>query len=414
MLEARAPRRAHLGLLIVCLGAILSPLDTTVNTAFPVIGAAFSLSLRDIQWVVIPYVLAQSSVSIVAGDLGDRFGHRRVFGIGLFACAAAHLAVAMAADWPSMIGLRIVQGAAVGMAVACAPALATLLYPPARKTWALARYAAAFSAAMAAGPWIGGLLLDRFGWPGVFWFRTPIALVALAMLPWLRVTSLMPMPSPAALAGSGTDVSPRARFGGLGALAEPGFAGLQASSVAINMACFANLLLVPYVLVQGAGVSIATAGLVLSAYPSGSVLGNLVAGRLASRLTVARGLAIGLGLTALGLLATGTMLASVPLASTSGAPAFAALALLAATMATSGFGLGLFQVGYMDATTSWLPIGNRGSAGNLVNVTRLLGLVAGAAGIGAMREALASDARSFFVLAALVLLIAASWWRRAR
>src|SRR5690606_30900842 len=76
-------RRALLGLAIVCLGALLSPLDTTVNTAFPVITEAFSLPLADIQWVVIPYVLSQAIFAIVFGHLGDRFGHRRIFALGL-------------------------------------------------------------------------------------------------------------------------------------------------------------------------------------------------------------------------------------------------------------------------------------------------------------------------------------------
>src|SRR5690606_16634108 len=105
--------RARLGFLIVCLGALVAPFDTTVNTAFPVITGAFGLPAQAIQWVVIPFVLAQSTLALVCGHLGDRFGYRRVFGWGLAASAVAHLAVAMAPDFVSLVWLRVLQGAAV-------------------------------------------------------------------------------------------------------------------------------------------------------------------------------------------------------------------------------------------------------------------------------------------------------------
>ena len=189
--------RALLGFFVVCLGALVAPLDTAVNTAFPVISAAFSLPLRDIQWVVIPFVLAQSSFALVFGHLGDRLGHRRVFALGLAASVVAHAAVALAPDFPTLVGMRVLQGAAVGIAVSCAPALATLLFAPAEKARVLVWYSAAFSLAMAVGPWLGGLLIQAFGWPGVFWFRAPLALVALLLLPLLpRVLAPSSLSSP--------------------------------------------------------------------------------------------------------------------------------------------------------------------------------------------------------------------------
>src|SRR5690606_40988485 len=102
-------------------------------------------------------------------------------------------------DYRVLVSMRVFQGAAVGMTVACAPALATLLFPPAGKALALARYAAVFSLAMALGPWIGGLLLGAFDWPSVFWFRVPIALVVLALVPLLPRFD----PTPAAPAAPG-------------------------------------------------------------------------------------------------------------------------------------------------------------------------------------------------------------------
>ncbi len=430
-------RRAWLGLAIVCLGSLLSPLDTTVNTAFPVITAAFSLPLAGIQWVVIPYVLAQSVFALIFGHLGDRFGHRRIFALGLAACALAHAAVALAPDYQVLVTMRVFQGAAVGMTVACAPALATLLFPPAGKALALARYAAAVSLAMALGPWIGGLLLGAFGWPGVFWFRVPIALAALALVPLLPsfspapaaagdrkhgfdwagtlaltatlvclTAALVVLTDPQGTAWTGLALLALGVAGGFGFgriasrtahpvlrtghFASGRFTGIQLASVAISCACFANLLLLPYVLTGRIGASIALAGLLLSVYPGGSVIGSIAAGRLASRWPHGRQMAAGIAIAAAGLLATALALQA--------APAGSLAVLLALAMFATGLGQGLFQVGYMDATTSLLPIEERGTAGSLVNVTRLLGLVLGATGIGWLRWSTGSDAASFWIL----------------
>lgn len=428
--------RALLGFFIVCLGALVAPLDTTVNTAFPVITAAFSLPLRDIQWVVIPFVLAQSSFALVFGHLGDRLGHRQVFALGLVASVVAHAAVALAPDFPTLVGMRVLQGAAVGIAVSCAPALVTLLFPPAEKARVLVWYSAAFSLAMALGPWLGGLLIQAFGWPGVFWFRAPLALVALLLLPLLpRATQRVP-PMSASSGSAGFDWA-----GALGQVAvliclmlaltmltAPGdvspfalpllvlavagavlfvrhesrvdhpvlrvepfrslrFSGIQGASVVINLACFGNLLLIPYVLTREAGISIVAAGLLLSAYPGGSVLGSLLAGRLAVGLPAARLMALGLAGAAVGLLMTATILFVSP-----------APSLLGAAMLFSGIGHGLFQVGYMDATTSMLPIEERGVAGSLVSVTRLLGILLGATSIGWLHRVADSYGLSFAAL----------------
>lgn len=365
--------RARLGLAVVCTGALVGPFDTTVNTAFPVITGAFALGPRDIQWVVIAFVLAQSSLALAFGHLGDRLGHRRVFAIGLAASALTHAAVALSPDFTTLVATRALQGMAVGITLSCAPALATLMFPAERKAKVLAVYAAVASLGMAVAPWLGGLLLDRFGWPGVFWFRVPLALVTLLLL------ALVPaalVPAVSADPGFAADPRlPRPRFGWIESFRSRRFSGLQVASVAVNLACFANLLVLPYVLTRDAGVTIVAAGLMLSAYPSGSVVGNLLSAHLSARWNAERTMAAGLSLASAGLLATGAVLLWWP-----------APWRLVAGMFASGCGLGLFNVGYMDATTSMLPVSRRGVAGSLVTVTRLVGVLLGAAGIGALQQ----------------------------
>ncbi|GAA4414465.1 MFS transporter [Quisquiliibacterium transsilvanicum] len=439
--------RARLGLAIVFLGVLVGPLDTTVNTAFPVITEAFSLPLRDIQWVVIPFVVAQSAASLVFGHLGDRLGHRRVFALGLAASALAHAAAAMAPDYPTLVAMRGLQGAAVGIAVACAPALATLLFPAERKAAVLALYAAVFSLGMALGPWLGGLLLAA-GWPAVFWFRVPLSLLALALMPLMPQGSLMPqrtagraafdwpgalgLPAVFACLALGIAESTRPGAGASGPLllllglaggvlfarhesraAHPvlrmapfrslRFSGLQAASVAVSFACFANLLLLPYVLTREAGLSIAVTGLLLSAYPAGSVVGSLLFGRVARRWPAHRAMAIGLGVASGGLLLLAGLLSWWPLPS-----------LMVVGMLASGIGQGVFGVGYMDATTSMLPVEERGVAGSLVNVTRLLGVVLGATLIGWLQGQTGHSGASFGIVGGGLAVFALAFGRLLR
>jgi MFS family permease len=435
-------RRAWVGLAVVCLGVLVGPFDTTVNTAFPVITAAFSLPLRDIQWVVIAFVLAQSSFLLVFGHLGDRFGHRRIFALGLAASVLAHAAVALAPDFRTLVGTRVLQGIAVGVTLSCAPALATLLFPPQRQVQVLALYAAATSLAMALGPWLGGLLLEAFGWPGVFWFRVPLALAALLLLPLLPASrqvvagrgsrydwggavgltavlgglalALVELTRPGAAAATGLAIGSLTIAGAVllvrhearvaqpvlrvEPFRSPRFRGIQGASVAVHGACFANLLLLPYALTLKGGVSLATAGLLLSTYPGGAMLGSLLAGRLARRWSPARLMTVGLAGAGAGLLFTAAVLSgpSAPL-------------LLAIGMMASGLGQGLFQVGYMDATISMLPVEERGTAGSLVTVTRLVGVLLGVTGIGWLQGLTGHYGLSFAVLGGALALFAVAF-----
>src|SRR6478609_4764648 len=135
---------AWLGLTIVGMGASLAPLDIAVNVALPAITAYFRLKLGDVQWLVICYVLVYGSLMLVCGKLGDLFGHRLIFRIGLGVSAVGCAACAMAPDWPLFLWARSGQGIGTALALSCTPALATSVYPADQRLRALA----AFSMAM--------------------------------------------------------------------------------------------------------------------------------------------------------------------------------------------------------------------------------------------------------------------------
>ncbi len=446
-------RSAWIGLVVVCLGSLVAPLDTAVPVSFPVITAAFGLPLREAQWVVIPFVIGQLSMALIFGHLGDRLGHRRIFALGMIASLIAHAAIAFAPDFQTLALLRLVQGMAVGVAVSCAPALATLLFPPAQKARVLAWYAAATSLAMALGPWIGGWLIHAAGWSAVFWFRAPVSLLALLMLPWLgRVEpaaarrdsgagfdwtgaigltasmacvglSLAALTDPAGIGGYAMTVLALAVISGAGFVwhesraAHPilrmapfrslAFSGIQAASVTIQLTGFANLMLIPFVLLREAGTAVATVGLIVSMYPAGAVLGSLLVGRFAAGVRAEWLMSAGLAGSAAGMLVTAALLGAMP-----------GSGWIAVSLFGTGLALGVFQPGYMDATTSMLPVSERGVAGSLVTVSRLLGIMIAVTGIGWLQAQTGDYGLSFGLLGAGLAVFAAAFaagaWRVGR
>ena len=437
------------GLLVVCLGNLIGPLDSAVNVAFPAITDSFAIAITDIQWIVISYIIAQSSLTIAFGKIGDLFGHRRVFRWGMLACAAAHLACGFAPTYAALVGWRAVQGVAVGLAMACGPALATLFFPPAQKRRMLSIYLVCTGIGGALGPIAGGWIVDLIGWPGVFWMRVPIAVLALVLSIWLpepvvaRVTrprfdiagaalltialtclilfmSMARRPEVALWIGVAL---PGAAVASTVALVrherrvdqpildmrhfnDQFFSGMQIASITIYLCCFSILLLLPYLLAAQPGYTTLSTGLTLAVFPAGSILASLASGGILQRIASHTLMRCGLTVAALGLL----LLAYACYAPTLTAVAF--------TMFVSGSGLGIFQIGYADATTSALPVADRGVAGSLVSVTRLIGFVVGAAGITWLFEALCgTDAstvgiqRTFGALGICLFLFSVMFWR---
>ena len=179
-------------LLSVALGTSLAPMDSSVNAAFPAITNAFSLSVTDIRWVIIVYVLTYASLPLAFGRVGDLFGHRRVFLLGLIWSAIAYLGCALATQFHWLLLARINQGIGTALLLATAPALVTLSMPPEQRTRGIALYVSAFAASQTIGPLLGGALVQWFDWPAVFWMRIPIALVAIV----LTITMIPTPPKP--------------------------------------------------------------------------------------------------------------------------------------------------------------------------------------------------------------------------
>src|SRR6266700_182221 len=179
---ASATTNPRLRLVLVGLGISVVPLDTSVNIAFPDITGSFGLPIAMIQWVVICYVLTHAGLMLAFGRVGDMWSHGRVFRAGLLWSVVAFLLCAAAPSFGWLLFFRFLQGIGAGLIISCAPAVVTSLYPETRRAHALGIFTLMFALGSAIGPLIGGALVARWGWPGVFWFRAPIALTSLLFL----------------------------------------------------------------------------------------------------------------------------------------------------------------------------------------------------------------------------------------
>src|SRR5437764_11452799 len=178
----RTKLRDWFRLVLVGLGISVVPLDTAVNIAFPDITGSFGLPIAMIQWVIICYVLTHAGLMLAFGRVGDIWSHGLVFRCGLAWSAAAFLLCAAAPSFGWLLFFRFLQGIGAGLIISCAPALVTSLYPETRRSHALGIFTLMFALGSAVGPLIGGTLVAHWGWPGVFWFRAPIALTSLLFL----------------------------------------------------------------------------------------------------------------------------------------------------------------------------------------------------------------------------------------
>jgi EmrB/QacA subfamily drug resistance transporter len=391
--------------LVVALGTLVVPFDSSVNFAFPYITRALGLPIPAIQWVIISYTLTYAALMLVFGRVGDMLGYRRIFLIGSAWSAVAFVLCAMAPSFTALLVARVLQGVGAALVLSCGPALATSLHHDSARTRILGIYTMAIGVGGALGPLVAGLLVPLIDWPAVFWFRAPIALAAF-LLGWLLPRDTLPthrekfdaiggvllVLAISAMLLALNQLQHSALWAALAAMLcaaataafivqersterpiidlrffrDIDFSLLNAGHAALNLAGFSVLLLVPFYLARFGGLSAHATGLLLACSPSGTVIAAPLAARLAARVAPRLLAVIGASAMAIGQILIGTA-GTVP-----NVPA------LAAAMALQGFGVGLFQVAYFDIVTASIPRADRGVAGSLVMMTRTLGTVSGA------------------------------------
>jgi len=162
------------------LGSGVAFLDgTVVNAALPAISRDLDANLGDLQWVLTGYLLTLGSLLVLGGSLGDRYGRRKIFVIGLVAFAATSLLCAVAPDTGTLIAARCAQGVAAALLVPNSLAMVSASFDVSDRGRAIGAWSGLGGIATAIGPFLGGYLIDSVSWRWVFVINLPISAVAI-------------------------------------------------------------------------------------------------------------------------------------------------------------------------------------------------------------------------------------------
>ena len=166
-------------LLVTVLGSGLVVLDATVvNVALPAIGQDFGVSLTGLQWIVNAYTLTLAGLLLLGGSLGDRYGRRRLFVVGILWFAAASLLCAIAPNAPSLIVARALQGIGAALLTPGSLAIIETTFHPEDRSAAIGAWSGLGGVMTAIGPVVGGYLTTALSWRLIFFINLPLAAVA--------------------------------------------------------------------------------------------------------------------------------------------------------------------------------------------------------------------------------------------
>ena len=419
---------SRLALAVLILGVVMGMLDTTiVNVALPTIRTSIQADEAMLSWIISGYALAYGLILIPAGRMGDRWGHRWTFIVGLAGFTLASLACGLSGSGEQLIVARVVQGLAAGLFFPAVTALIQLTFAGRARGRAFAVMGAAIGFSSALGPLVGGLLIEWLGaaegWRSIFFVNLPFGVVGV-------VAALLVLPAGAA----GADAKGTDAFGfvllaaGLVALlvpliegqdrgwplwtwlsllaavmflvafarwevrvarhgqvtplvpphlfSHPAFTGGVVLAL-VYFAAFTGIFFTISILWQaGLGHSALESGLVSIPFALGSILGSSQSDRLAHRLgrTV---LIIGVGMVALGLGSVWAVLRLVPAASLTNWE-------LLVPLLVAGLGSGLFIAPNTQFIVATVDRNEAGAASGVIGTMQRMGSASGIAVIGSV------------------------------
>ena len=172
------------GLYAICFGFFLVLFDTTaLNVAIPSMHREFGGTMSGLQWIVNAYTIAFASLVLTCGALGDRYGAKRLYQLGLGLFTLMSLCCALAPSVAVLVVMRMMQGVGAAMMLPASLALLSQTYPdPLQRARAVSFWAAIVSLGFAAGPALGGVFTSYFGWRSIFLLNVPTGILALLMV----------------------------------------------------------------------------------------------------------------------------------------------------------------------------------------------------------------------------------------
>lgn len=396
------------------LSILLSSLGTSIaNIGLPSLAASFTVPFAQVQWVVLAYLLATTTLIVSAGRLGDRIGRRRLLlgGIALFMLASG--LCGLAPSLPLLIAARALQGLGAAAMMAMSMALVAGIVDKARTGRAMGMLGSMSAVGTALGPSLGGMILAVAGWQGLFLINVPLGIAAFALVRTQVPTDtetgrhkgsgdpLGTMLLAGALAAYALAMTMGRQGGGFGPMlvvaallligmfilwqvAAPSplldlslflDGGLRAALLAnilVSMIMMATLVLGPFYLTRVLGLSPALTGLVMATGPCLSALAGVPSGRAVDRFGSGRMTLAGLGGLGLGCLFMAT------------APAAWGIAGYMLPIAVMTGGYALFQAANNTGVMGGQPAERRGLVSGLLNLSRNLGLITGTACLGAV------------------------------
>ncbi|NEK13698.1 MFS transporter [Rhizobium leguminosarum] len=440
---------ARWALASLSLSMLLPSLGTSIaNVGLPSLAQAFDAAFQEVQWIVLAYLLAITTLIVSVGRLGDIIGRRRLLLIGILLFTLASILCGVAPTLWLMIAARAVQGLGAAIMMALTMAFVGETVPKERTGSAMGLLGTMSAIGTALGPSLGGLLIAGLGWPAIFLVNVPVGVLtfvlayrhlpadiskgktdrkdfdmagtlllaltlsayALAMTIGHGRSGLLNIALlSAAVFGTGLFVFTEARAASpliqLTVFRNRVLTASLAMNVLVSTVMMATLVVAPFYLSHALGLNQALVGIVMSIGPIISILSGVPAGRLVDRLDAP--FVVVAGLVAMAA-------ASVAMAVLSGISGYIA----AIAMLTPGYQL--FQAANNTAVMADVRSEQRGVISGMLNLSRNLGLIAGASVMGAVfafssgtsdvtaahPEAIASGMRITFAVATALIVVA--------
>ena len=400
----------------LCLSMLMPSLDTSIaNAGLPALAHAFNASFQAVQWIVLAYLLAITSLIVSAGRLGDIVGRRRLLQVGIILFTVASLLCGVAPTLALLVAARAAQGLGAAVMLALTVAIVGETVPASKTGSAMGLLGTMSAIGTTLGPSLGGVLIAGFGWRMIFLVNVPLG-IASVLLAHRYLPDNLPRPKAerAAFDGAGTVLLAvtlaayalamtvgRGSVGslnvalllaavvgvGLFVLVEsrvrspliqlamfrsPALSASLVMSALVSTVLMATLVVGPFYLARALALPPAVVGFVLSVGPLVAALTGVPAGRLVDRLGTPR-----MTVTGLSGIAAGSVLLSLLPATLGIAGYVAPIVVITASYA-------LFQAANNTAIMMDVALEQRGVISGMLSLSRNIGLITGASAMGAV------------------------------